>query len=62
MALLRAEADEKLSLLRYLATCGQMGTTKLDAYLSMFENSCMVHGEQIAASICGSRSSVYAKP
>jgi hypothetical protein len=62
MALLHAEADEKLSVLCYLATCGQMGATKLDACLSMFENLCMVHGEQIAASICGSKSSVHAKP
>jgi hypothetical protein len=38
MAFLQAKADEKLSLLRYLATCGQMDATKLDAYLSMFEN------------------------
>lgn len=38
MAFLQAKADEKLSLLRYLATCGQMDATKLDAYLSMFED------------------------
>ena len=38
LALLQAKGDEKLSLLRYLATCGQMDATKLEAYLSIFES------------------------
>jgi tetratricopeptide (TPR) repeat protein len=38
LAFLQAKADEKLSLLRYLATCGHMDATKLEAYLSIFES------------------------
>jgi hypothetical protein len=38
LALLQAKGDEKLSLLRYLATCDQMDATKLEAYLSIFES------------------------
>jgi hypothetical protein len=34
---LKAKADEKLALLRYLAECGPMDAAKLGTYLSMFE-------------------------
>jgi hypothetical protein len=37
LAFLKAKADEKLTLLRYLASCGPMDAAKLEAYLSMFE-------------------------
>ena len=38
LAFLQTKADEKLSLLRCLASCGQIDAPKLEAYLSIFES------------------------
>ena len=39
LAFLKAKADEKLTYLRYLASCGPMDATKLEADLSMKERA-----------------------
>ncbi len=51
LGFLKAKSEEKLALLRYLTTCGQMNATKLGDYLTMFEKFGNVLGPEKKAYI-----------